>query len=164
MVVYSDKVERDFNVNFKIRMGLNTGLVVVGSIGDDLRMDYTAVGDTVNLAARMESTARPGTVLVSNNTYQRAIRHFEFKSLGMVKVKGKETPLDVYELVDRIERPKSGLERQIVSEMVGREKELDRLEIQVLKAVNGEGSVVNVIGEAGIGIKGLRCNEKGCPS
>ena len=124
---------------------------MVGSIGDDLRMDYTAVGDTVNLASRMESNARPGTVLVSNNTYNRAKQHFKFTSLGRIKVKGKETPLVVYELTDTIERPKSGLDRQILSEMVGREKELNRLEIQVLKAVNGEGSVVNIIGEAGIG-------------
>ena len=151
MVEYSKEVKKDLGVNFKMRAGLNTGPVVVGSIGDDLRMDYTAVGDTVNLASRMESTATPGAVLVSNNTYQRVKKHFKFTSLGKVKVKGKETPLDVYELIDAIERPKSGLDRQIVSEMVGREKELNRLEIQVLKAVNGEGSVVNIIGEAGIG-------------
>ncbi|MDH4205100.1 MAG: AAA family ATPase [Desulfobacteraceae bacterium] len=151
MVEYSKEVKKDLGVNFKMRAGLNTGPVVVGSIGDDLRMDYTAVGDTVNLASRMESTARPGTVLVSNNTYNRAKQHFKFTSLGKVKVKGKETPLNVYELVDKIERPKSGLDRQILSEMVGREKELNKLETQVLKAVNGEGSVVNIIGEAGIG-------------
>ena len=110
MVIYNEKIRRDLRVNFKMRTGLNTGPVVVGSIGDDLRMDYTAIGDSVNLAARVESTARPGTVRVSNSTYQRAIGHFEFKSLGMVKVKGKETPLDVYELIDAIERPKSGFE------------------------------------------------------
>ena len=148
---YGEGIKRDLGVNFSMRAGLNTGSVVVGSIGDDLRMDYTAVGDTVNLASRMESNARPGTILVSNNTYKRVKQHFKFTSLGKVKVKGKETPLDVYELVDAIKRPKSGLDRQIVSEMVGRETELNRLEIQVLKAVNGEGSVVNIIGEAGIG-------------
>jgi len=151
MIEYSKKVEKNFGVNFRMRAGLNTGPVVVGSIGDDLRMDYTAIGDTVNLASRMESTAKPGTVLVSNNTYERVKQHFKFASLGKVKVKGKETSLDVHELVDVIERPKSGLDRQIVSEMVGREKELNKLEIQVMKAVNGEGSVVNIIGEAGIG-------------
>jgi len=151
MLEYSQGVKRDLGVNFKMRAGLNTGPVVVGSIGDDLRMDYTAIGDTVNLASRMESTAKPGNILVSNNTYKRAKQHFKFTSLGKVKVKGKETPLDAYELVDTIERPKSGLDRQILSEMVGREKDLNKLEIQVLKAVNGEGSVVNIIGEAGIG-------------
>ncbi|MFC1823206.1 adenylate/guanylate cyclase domain-containing protein [Thermodesulfobacteriota bacterium] len=151
MVEYSEGVKRDFGVNFKMRAGLNTGPVVVGSIGDDLKMDYTAVGDTVNLASRMESAARSGTILVSRNTYKRADKNFKFNPLGMVKVKGKEAPLNVYELVDTIERPKYGLDRQILSEMVGREKELNKLEIQVLKAVNGEGSVVSIIGEAGIG-------------
>jgi len=151
MVLYSEKIKRDPGVNFKMRVGLNTGPVVVGSIGDDLRMDYTAIGDTVNLASRMESTARPGTVLVSNNTYKRAYKTFKFNPLGKIKVKGKELPLDVYELVETIERAKSGLDQQIVSEMVGREKELNMLEVQVLKAINGEGSVVNIIGEAGIG-------------
>lgn len=72
MVAYSQEVKSNLGVNFRMRAGLNTGPVVVGSIGDDLRMDYTAIGDTVNLASRMESTARPGTVLVSNNTYKWA--------------------------------------------------------------------------------------------
>jgi len=151
MVEYSEGVKRDLGVNFRMRAGLNTGPVVVGSIGDDLRMDYTAIGDTVNLASRMESTAKPGTILVSNNTYKRVGKNFKFNPLGKIKVKGREAPLDVYELVDKIERPKSGLDRQILSEMVGREKELNRLEIQVLKAIKNEGSVVNIIGEAGIG-------------
>jgi len=151
MVTYSQEVKSLLGVNFQMRAGLNTGPVVVGSIGDDLRVDYTAVGKTVNIAARMESIAKPGTVLVSRNTYKRTSEYFKFRSLGKVKIKGKEEPLEVYELVEAIERPKSGLDRQIFSEMVGREKELNLLEIQVLKAVNGEGSVVNIIGEAGIG-------------
>jgi class 3 adenylate cyclase/tetratricopeptide (TPR) repeat protein len=151
MIEYGKTVISDFGVNLRMRVGLNTGPVVVGSIGDDLRMDYTAVGDTVNLAARMESTAKPGKVLVSGNTYRRARRHFAFAPLGKVKVKGREDPVDVYELMDKIEKRKSGIDRQIFSEMVGREKELNNIEIQVLKAVNGEGSVVNIIGEAGVG-------------
>ena len=125
--------------------------MIVGSIGDDLRMDYTAIGDTTNLAARMESMAEPWTVLVSPNTCQRVGRFFKFEPLGKVTVKGKEDPLDAYKLVGKIERPGSGLERQIFSEMVGRDDDLNKLELQVNKAANGEGSVVNVIGEAGIG-------------
>ena len=151
MVAYSQEVKSSLGVKFQIRAGLNTGPVVVGSIGDDLRVDYTAVGSTVNIAARMEGTAKPGTVLVSRNTHKRTSEYFKFKSLGKVKIKGKEESIKVYELVEAIERPKSGLDRQIFSEMVGREKELNLLEIQVLKVVNGEGSVVNIIGEAGIG-------------
>ncbi|MGD9329712.1 MAG: adenylate/guanylate cyclase domain-containing protein [Desulfobacterales bacterium] len=151
MNTYSQEVKRLYGVDFRLRAGLNTGPVVIGSIGDDLRADYTATGFTVNIAARMESNAHPGTVLVSKNTYKQTSVYFKYRSLGKVKVKGKEEPLEVYELGDAIERLKSGLDRQIFSEMVGREKELNLLEIQVLKTINGEGSVVNIIGEAGIG-------------
>jgi hypothetical protein len=125
--------------------------VVVGAIGDDLRMDYTAQGDTANLAARMESNAEPGTVLVSEQTYRLAKEFFEFEPLGKIQVKGKEQPVAVYRLRDRAYRARARSERAIHSDMVGRDQELARLELQVLKAVNGEGSVVNVIGEAGIG-------------
>ena len=151
MVAYSQEVERLLGVQFRMRAGLNTGPVVVGSIGDDLRADYTATGSTVNIAARMESTAKPGTVQVTKNTYRRASANFIFRYIGRPKIKGKDEPLDVYELTEAIERPKAGLDRQIFSEMVGREKEINLLELQVLKAINGEGSVVNIIGEAGIG-------------
>lgn len=151
MVAYRQEVKRLLSVDFQVRLGLNTGPVVVGAIGDDLRADYTAAGITVNIAARMEGRARPGTVLVSRNTYRRTSNYFKYRPLGKVKIKGKGKPLEVYELVEATERRKWGLDRQIFSEMVGREKELNLLEMQVLKAINGQGSVVNIIGEAGIG-------------
>jgi len=151
MARYSESVKKRYGTDFKIRMGLNSGPVVVGSIGDDLRMDYTAVGDTTNLAARMESLAKSGTILVSRNVYDRARPDFLFTSLGKAKVKGKETLQDVYILRDRIRTPGARTERRIRSIMVGRESEMDRLELHVLKAKTGEGSIVNVIGEAGIG-------------
>jgi class 3 adenylate cyclase len=72
MEPYGEKIKQDWEVEFKMRIGLNSGHVVVGSIGDDLRMDYTAVGDTTNLAARMESAAKPGGILVSKNTQRIA--------------------------------------------------------------------------------------------
>ena len=71
---------KKIGVEFKMRIGLNSGPVIVGSIGDDLRMDYTAVGDTTNLASRMESMAKPGTILVSGNTHRLVRDFFEFKS------------------------------------------------------------------------------------
>ena len=86
-------------VAFKMRIGLNSGPVIVGAIGDDLRMDYTAVGDTTNLSSRMESMARPGTVLVSGNTHRLAREFFEFKSLGKIEVKGKKAPQAAFELI-----------------------------------------------------------------
>jgi len=149
---YSGELETQYGIEFKMRIGLNSGPVIVGSIGDDLRMDYTAVGDTTNLASRMEGFAKPGTVLVSPNTYEIVNQQFELKSLGKTEVKGKEDPVEMYELIkDKVHRPRLGQERQIYSEMVGRESDFNKLELQVNKALNGEGSVVNVIGEAGIG-------------
>ena len=134
-----------------MRIGLNSGSVVVGAIGDDLRMDYTAQGDTANLASRMESSAQPGTVLVAEATYRLVGDAFEFEPLGKIPVKGKEKPVAVYRLKDKAFKARARSEREVYSEMVGRDQELDRLELQILKAVNGEGSVVNVVGEAGIG-------------
>ncbi|MBC2715384.1 MAG: AAA family ATPase [Desulfobacteraceae bacterium] len=151
MKIYSEELKKKYGFEFKMRIGLNSGPVIVGSIGDDLRMDYTAIGDTTNLAARMESMAEPGTVLVSPITYKRVSQQFKFNPRGKVEVKGKKEPLDVYELVGQVDKSGAGLDRQIYSEMVGRDKELDKLELQVMKAINGEGSVINIIGEAGIG-------------
>jgi class 3 adenylate cyclase/tetratricopeptide (TPR) repeat protein len=153
MIEYSENVKRESGVDFKIRVGLNSGLVVVGSIGDDLRMDYTADGDTTNLASRMESMAEPETVYVTDETFKLTKGLFEFKALGEKKVKGKDKPVCVYKVLSAkdVYRPRLGQERQIYSEMVGRAIELNRLELQVLKLINGEGSVVNIIGEAGIG-------------
>jgi len=148
---YSDQIVAKYGLDFKMRIGLNSGPVIVGSIGDDLRMDYTAIGDTTNLSARMEGLAEPGTVMVSTNTYKRVNQHFNLEPLGKTDVKGKEEPIAVYKLVSKIDRPGASFDRQIFSEMVGRDEDLNKLELQVLKAVGGEGSVVSIIGEAGIG-------------
>ncbi|OQW99536.1 MAG: hypothetical protein BWK74_01950, partial [Desulfobacteraceae bacterium A6] len=148
---YGERVNRIHGIDFKMRIGLNSGSVVVGAIGDDLRMDYTAQGDTANLAARMESSAQPGTVLVAEATYRLVADAFEFESMDKIPVKGKEKPVAVYRLKDKAFKARARSEREVYSEMVGRDQELARLELQILKAVNGEGSVVNVVGEAGIG-------------
>jgi len=148
---YGEQIVAKFGSEFKMRIGINSGPVIVGSIGDDLRMDYTAIGDTTNLSARVESIAEPGTVLVSANTFKRVNRYFKFEPLGKMDVKGKDNPLEVYKVVRKIDRPGAAFDRQIFSEMVGRDEDLNKLELQVLKAVDGEGSVVNIIGEAGIG-------------
>lgn len=96
---YGEKIKDECGLEFKMRIGLNSGPVIVGAIGDDLRMDYTAVGDTTNLASRMEAMAKPGSILVSMNTHRLARNYFEFRSLGKVEVKGKEDPQEVYELL-----------------------------------------------------------------
>ncbi len=149
---YSKELEIKFGLPLMMRIGLNSGPVIVGSIGDNLRMDYTAIGDTTNLAARMENMAKPGTVVVSQNLYHAIQHQFECKPLGKATIKGKNKPIEIYQLIkDKAQRPRLGLERQIYSEMVGRDSELNKLELQVNKAIYGEGSIVNIIGEAGIG-------------
>jgi len=148
---YNEKLRTEYGIDFKVRIGLNSGPVVVGAIGDDLRMDYTAQGDTANLAARMETNAEPGTVLVAEQTYRLTKDFFEFEPLGKLQVKGKDKPVAAYRLKDTAAGPRNRPEREVYSEMVGRDQELARLELQILKAVNGQGSVVNIIGEAGIG-------------
>jgi class 3 adenylate cyclase/tetratricopeptide (TPR) repeat protein len=138
----------------KMRIGVHTGSVVVGTLGNDLRVEFKAVGDTVNLASRMETLAEPGTTYVTGDSFKLTEHLFHFEPLGEREVKGKKEKVPVYKLLSAEEdvyRPRLGLERMIYSEMVGRENELDKLELQVMKARNGEGSVVNVIGEAGIG-------------
>jgi len=92
---FGEKISGDYGIDFKMRIGLNSGPVIVGAIGDDLRMDYTAVGDTTNLAARMEGLAQPGTVLISRNTQRLVKGYFDLKALGKVPVKGKEEPQEV---------------------------------------------------------------------
>jgi class 3 adenylate cyclase len=99
MVDYSAQIEKKYGIDFKTRIGINSGPVIVSAIGDDLRMDYTAVGDTTNLASRMESQAMPGTIFVSANTYKIVERYFEFNPIGKTEVKGKEELQDIYELI-----------------------------------------------------------------
>jgi hypothetical protein len=148
---YKKHLKARHDIDFEMRIGINSGPVVVGSIGDDLRMDYTAVGDTTNLAARMESLAQPGTVFVTEKVYTSVRPWFELEVLRKFDVKGKNEQQAVYRLVRKKDKSQIGFTRQIFSEMVGRDSELNKLELQILKAVNGEGSIVNVIGEAGIG-------------
>jgi class 3 adenylate cyclase/tetratricopeptide (TPR) repeat protein len=137
-----------------LRIGINSGPVVVGAVGNDLRVQFTAVGDTINMAARMEKLAEPGTTYMAEKTFNLTRDLFHIESLGKMEVKGKQKPISIYKLIsakESIYRPRLGSERMIYSEMVGRENQLARLELQVLKVINGQGSIVNIIGEAGIG-------------
>jgi tetratricopeptide (TPR) repeat protein len=126
---------------------------VVGAIGDDLRMDYTAIGDTINLASRMESSAQPGSILVSGHTQRLARDFFTFSSLGPLQVKGKEEPQDAYELIQASE-VRTRLEASAISGLtrfVGRTKEMETLHDALDKARSGSGQVVGIVGEAGVG-------------
>ncbi|MEJ2364325.1 MAG: AAA family ATPase [Deltaproteobacteria bacterium] len=152
---FSERMKREKeSPAIRMRIGIHSGPVVVGTLGNDLRVDFKAVGDTVNLASRMEGLAEPGATYVSEETFKQTEDLFCFEALGKKEVKGKEKAIPVYKLLfgkEDVYRPRLGSERMIYSEMVGRDKELDRLELQAMKAINGEGSIVNIIGEAGIG-------------
>ena len=95
MADYGEKLKKQYGIDFRLRIGLNSGPVVVGKIGDDLRMDYTAIGDTTNLASRMQGLAQPGTILISHHTHHLIEAFFQFQSLGKLEIKGKEEPQEV---------------------------------------------------------------------
>lgn len=153
MAGYGIKIESEWGIEFKMRIGINSGPVMVGAIGDDLRMDYTAVGDTTNLAARMETMAQAGTILISQNTQRLVQAYFELKPLSPIQVKGKEKPQQVYELIKssavatRFEASVSkGLTR-----FVGRENSMAAINSAWDKAISGSGQVLGIVGEAGVG-------------
>lgn len=138
----------------RMRIGIHSGPVVVGTLGNDLRVDFKAVGDTVNLASRMEGMAEPGATYVTEELFRLTRGLFRFKVIGKKAVKGKTEAITVYKLLSAREdifRHRLGAERMIYSEMVGRSRELDQLVQQVNKVIKGEGSIVNIIGEAGAG-------------
>jgi class 3 adenylate cyclase len=136
-----------------VRIGMNTGLVVVGRIGDNLRMDYTAIGDTTNLAARMQQIAPTGAIWVTEATYRTAGEAFAWQALGPMAVKGKEDDLPVYALLGQYQ-VRSRFEvvaQRGLTQFVGRYPELQRLLAALMQAQRVEGQVVSVVGEAGIG-------------
>jgi class 3 adenylate cyclase/tetratricopeptide (TPR) repeat protein len=151
---YGNKIEGELGVEFKIRIGLNSGPVVVGSIGDDLRMDYTAVGDTTNLAARIQQAAKPGEVWASQETRNIIQDYFHDEMVGEFPLKGKTAHQPLYRMIS--ERPDvrtrfdAGLVRGI-TELVGRRPEMEALRSVFKRAKEGEGQVLDVVGEAGVG-------------
>lgn len=150
---YAEKIQRQYGLEFTMRIGINSGLVVVGSIGNDLQMDYTALGDTINLASRMEVMATPGSIFVSRDTYRIARDFFKFKPLGKVTVKGKEEPLEAYELIEMGEvetRIEAAVARGL-TKFVGRERELGHLNSAFEQVRSGSGRVIGLVGEAGMG-------------
>jgi class 3 adenylate cyclase/pimeloyl-ACP methyl ester carboxylesterase len=153
LAVQRERVWAERSIEFDVRMGLNTGLVVVGSIGDNLRMDYTAVGDTTNVAARLLALAAPGQILVSNETARVVQPNFHLQPLGEVVVKGKARPLRTFR-VEGARGAGSRLEAEAgegLTPFVGREHELAILHDRFAEARDGRGQAVFVSGEAGLG-------------
>ena len=175
---YADELRLERGINFGVRIGLNSGEVVVGKIGDDLRMDYTAQGPTVGLAARMEQIAAPDRVYLTQHTARLVKGFFELRDLGESNIKGVTEPLRVYELQGagpirtRLDLSRSrGFFR-----FVGRADEMARLKSALERASGGNGQIVGVVGEAGVGksrlclefvehvrAQGLQVYEAHCP-
>lgn len=157
---FADELRLKQGLNLTMRVGLNTGEVIVGRIGDDLRMDYTAQGLTVNLAARMEHICEPGHVYLTRNTAALVEGYFSLRDLGETPVEGSSTPIPVYDLEG--EGPmRTRLERQLArlgTRFIGREEEMAGLHAALERARNGDGQVVAVVGNAGIG-KSRLCHE-----
>jgi class 3 adenylate cyclase/tetratricopeptide (TPR) repeat protein len=150
---YAEEVYRTQGVPLQIRVGLNSGEVVVRSIGSDLHMDYTAVGQTTHLAARMEQMAMPGSILIPAETLGLAEGYVLVKSLGPMPVKGVPTPVQVYEVVG-VTMVRSRLQATAargLTRFVGRDSEMDQLRQAIERARTGHGQVVAVVGEPGVG-------------
>src|SRR5215213_2483005 len=152
---YSQVTRRDYGVGFEVRVGINTGLAVLAAVGDEIRTEYTAMGDTTNVAARMQAAAMPGTVLISPDTHHLVKELFEFEPHGAMMIKGKSAPIETYEVLAPRDVPGKvrGLEGEgLVSPLVGRAAEF-RLVHDKLEEVarEGRGAFVAVVGEAGLG-------------
>jgi predicted ATPase/class 3 adenylate cyclase len=150
---YADDARRSHGVEVQIRVGLNSGEVVVRAVGSDLRMDYSAVGQTTHLAARMEQMAPPGTVRLTGETVRLAEGYVEVKSLGPIPVKGVPAPIEIFELTGagtaRTRLQAAALRG--LTRFVGRDDEVEHLRRVLGQAGTGRGQVVAIVGEAGVG-------------
>jgi tetratricopeptide (TPR) repeat protein len=150
---HAEGIRRTEGIPIQIRVGVNSGEVVVRAIGSDLHMDYTAVGQTTHLAARMEQIADPGAIVITPETLALAEGYVEVKSLGPVPVKGLAEPVEVYEVTGagpaRTRLQASA--RRGLTRFVGRDAELEQLRRAQQLAGSGHGQVAAVVGEAGVG-------------
>ena len=150
---YADELRVAPGVNFSFRLGLNSGEVIVGKIGDDLRMDYTAQGHTVGLAQRMEQLAPADGIALSQHTQKPVDGFFALRALGPVQVKGVRDPVGVFVLegVGRLRTRLDTARARGLSRFVGRDDESEALEAALHRALAGTGRVAAVVGEPGVG-------------
>lgn len=150
---YADRVRNTEGIYVQVRIGVNSGEVVVRSIDNDLRMDYSAVGQTTHLAARMEQIAKPGSILITADTLRLVEGYVQVKSLGGVPIKGVGTPVEVYEVVGAgpVRSRLQAAAARGLTRFVGRATEMAALRGALDAAAAGQMQVVAVIGEAGVG-------------
>jgi class 3 adenylate cyclase len=166
---YADELRTAPGVNFSFRLGLNSGEVIVGKIGDDLRMDYTAQGHTVGLAQRMEQLAPADGIALSQHTQKAVDGFFALRSLGSAQIKGASEPVGVF-VLEGVGSHRTRLDTSRargLSRFVGRHREMEALESALERALEGSGRVAAVVGEAGVGKSRLcaefveRCRARG---
>ena len=150
---YAEGVQKTEGIPIQIRVGVNSGEVVVRSIGSDLKMDYTAVGQTTHLAARMEQMAMPGSIMMTADTLQLAEGYVQVKSLGPVNVKGLTEPVEVYEITGAgpVRSRLQAAAARGLTRFVGRSAEFETLCQALERAGAGHGQVVALVGEPGVG-------------
>jgi class 3 adenylate cyclase/predicted ATPase len=155
MAKFNDKMkqEKDTIPPLKMRIGIHTGPVVVGTLGNDLRVEFKAVGDTVNLSSRTEGLAEPGTTYITEDTFKLTEGFFRFEAVGERKIKGKEEPVQIFRVIapsTRRTRFDVSAERGLAP-FIGRERELELLLDGFERAKEGRGQVFSIVAEAGIG-------------
>lgn len=149
---FRERMTRERGLDFNVRVGINTGPVVVGDVGSAAAMEYTAMGDAVNVAARMEQTALPGTVQISGDTYHLVDRLFDVEALGGVEVKGKRETIRAYRVLGLKAQPMRlrGIEG-VSAPLIGRDREFGQIRRAMADVRAGRGGVFFLVGEAGLG-------------